>query len=562
MKIGNSVKGSIALLVASVSAVLFATGVALFAGFGAYQRQVDTGNAVGEAENEAALAAASLRASIRQAAYLFKNTLLASTDEAAFLKAKGELSKADEQVRKLHGELGGKLGKAGISAGDSLKEVLAAYEGAKSKFDAALGEVHAGQAATAFAADKSSAGAERPAVAAASKLADTVREQARKRSDAAQASLDAFERQLRLGLAALLLVATGFVVALSLVTGRLVLRRLGGEPADAAAVASRIAAGDLTVEVPVRPGDTQSLMATLARMKAELARVLEAVAASAGQLSGASQGLSVASSQVSTATSQQTEAAASMAAAVEQMTVSIDQLKQHSEEALKVSRHTGELSVRGNEAVQVTVGEMGGIADGAHELTGIIQALGSHSAQISKIVQVIGEIASQTNLLALNAAIEAARAGEQGRGFSVVADEVRKLAERTTESTQEITQMIGSIQGGTAQAVSCMERWSERVAGGAAKAKDSGLLMERIKSDAAQATGAVNEIASALSEQASAQTQIAQNVERIAQMSEENHAAVGAMAESARGLDTLAAKLEELVGRFRLSGGARLAAGD
>src|SRR5690606_14034870 len=88
----------------------------------------------------------------------------------------------------------------------------------------------------------------------------------------------------------------------------------------------------------------------------------------------------------------------------------------------------------------------------------VINSLATETTQIESVLEVINTIAEQTNLLALNAAIEAARAGEQGRGFAVVADEVRLLAQRTQKSTEEVQQMIESLQKNSKDAVSVIEQ--------------------------------------------------------------------------------------------------------
>jgi methyl-accepting chemotaxis protein len=349
--------------------------------------------------------------------------------------------------------------------------------------------------------------------------------------------------------------ALGLAIAISIFLWitRGLIAQLGGDPADAAAIAHRIADGDLATPVALKEGDEQSLLAAISNMQAHLRELIEGVRASAGELSGQATALSSSSTQIAVSSGQQTEAASSMASSIEQMTASISQVAEHSNEALNISRASGDLSNRGNEVVQSAANEMEQIAASARSMTEIIETLGTQSTQISRIVHVIQEIANQTNLLALNAAIAAARAGEQGRGFSVVAEEVRKLAERTTDSTREIGGMIKAIQDGTDQAVRHMETWSTRVSDGVSKAKGAGECMRDVKDRATEVLSVVNEISHALGEQSMASSQIAQTVERIARMSQENAAAVGSVASSAQHLEEMARMLETVVARFRLA---------
>lgn len=332
-----------------------------------------------------------------------------------------------------------------------------------------------------------------------------------------------------------------------------VVRPLGGEPDEAKAVADAIAAGDLTPELSVRPSDDNSLMAAMKKMQLNLRQVVGGLQNNAAQVASAAQQLATSASQVAVATCAQSEASSSMAAAVEQMTVSVNHVSERAAETHAITSSTGILSHEGNEVIQQTVAEMQEVSRIVGEAAGTIQRMGANSQQISGIVQVIKDVADQTNLLALNAAIEAARAGEQGRGFAVVADEVRKLAERTAKATAEIASMIGAVQSSAAEAVGTMELAVERVSSGVGRAQRAGHSMGEINSGAETAVLMVNEISSALREQTVASNEIAVNVEKIAQMSEENGAATREVAETATLLERLADDARTAVAKFRLA---------
>ncbi|WP_283148704.1 methyl-accepting chemotaxis protein [Silvimonas soli] len=269
------------------------------------------------------------------------------------------------------------------------------------------------------------------------------------------------------------------------------------------------------------------------------------VAGSATQLSDASE-------QVAKAAAAQSEATASMAASIEEMTVSITHVSDRAGEAQHLADESGKLVKTGRTIIGRTADEINRIADGVGVAAERLTQLEQQTQQISSVVRVIRDVADQTNLLALNAAIEAARAGETGRGFAVVADEVRKLAERTAQSTAEISKIIESVGESAQRTVAGMNEAVELVHSGVAQAGEARTVIEQIGEHAGRTVDMVSDISAALREQSQASSNIAQQVERIAQMTDENSAIAGNTSEAARNLGRLAEEMEKETAQYQL----------
>ena len=371
-----------------------------------------------------------------------------------------------------------------------------------------------------------------------------------KRTSAAVEQVKQAETRMQYWVTGLVLFSIAFLVVALLTVYRRIIAALGGEPAVASEVVKQVAAGDLSVEIPVANTDSTSLLAAMKVMQSNLQKLIGEIQTDADMVASAAKKMTIAAEDVAGSSNQQSASSLEIAAAMEQSTVSINLMSDSANRAQTISGDSELLMNETSGVVSEAVNRIAKIATVVEQASQTVRTVGQESENVSKIVLVIKEVADQTNLLALNAAIEAARAGEQGRGFAVVADEVRKLAERTTQSTQEITTMISSMQSSARDAVTCIEDAVANVNEGVILTKRVGESVSQLGASSHEVKGVIIDVSSALREQNAASNEIARNVEQIAQTGERNSGAVGAVAKAATELQQLANSLTDSARHF------------
>ncbi|MCG2578369.1 methyl-accepting chemotaxis protein [Dechloromonas sp. XY25] len=312
------------------------------------------------------------------------------------------------------------------------------------------------------------------------------------------------------------------------------------------------AGGDLREPIRVASGGELGAMAlAFNTLMQRIGGVIRETADGSQQLRAASEQLSSSIRRIEQSSARQSDAAASTAATVEQITQSIGSTTVGLQQLSGFTDQSRTLTQDGRHVVDRAAGEMARIADSVTTSAQAVDQLGAASRQISDIVAVIREIADQTNLLALNAAIEAARAGESGRGFAVVADEVRKLAERTAQSTQQISQMISGIQGQTEQAVAGIREVSDMALHGVKLAGQAGDAVSRIDGSVGEVRQVVADIAHAANEQHQASNTISSHIEDISRQAHDNATAIRDVAAAALGLQRMAERMQVGIAYFK-----------
>jgi methyl-accepting chemotaxis protein len=395
-------------------------------------------------------------------------------------------------------------------------------------------------------------GQQRPAYQAAEKLlAEVLQANASNVQRVTQEAEDTTQLASRAMTIAAVTAVLGTVLLGALVA-RSILGQIGGDPSAVASITNRIAEGDLSQSISVPPGNEYCLMASIANMQTQLRGLIGRVQDSATELTRRAQALSRDVDQVEHNGVEENGAARNTADEVSHISGRINQIGIAADKAKSLSDLAGSLSQDGQGVMGSVVREMETISTSVHQSSSLVQELGNYSKQITSIVSVIKEIADQTNLLALNAAIEAARAGEQGRGFAVVADEVRKLAERTARSTEEISNVITTIQNSVDDAVRGMQTVNSQVGDGVGLVRNASEGMAHIRTGAVDASLAVNGIHAAISESLTSLGQIEASMGNIVRLVERNGHAVGTMAASSKRVEELAGDLASAVERFRL----------
>lgn len=244
---------------------------------------------------------------------------------------------------------------------------------------------------------------------------------------------------------------------------------------------------------------------------------------------------------------------------VEQLTELMQQLEHEASEVAGFSTNTARAANNAIERVDDGVEKVSGtqrtiqtLGEVMHSLRESISLLDKESETIGSVINVIEEIAEQTNLLALNAAIEAARAGEHGRGFAVVADEVRQLAQRTQESTQEISNVINRIRANTRQTVERMQAGEKATEESKASIEEAESSLKPVVTLMRDLTALSDEMQKVAQHETELVRTIGQQIGQIREVTEDTVEQTRATREEGERLRQIAQHLDSLLRSFRV----------